>query len=308
MSIKRNVFGMGFCLLALVLLSGCSSKVALDVKNQDVDVEYGKTVSLDAKDYLNNDEKILSKVSVSSNIENEKDKDYPAVGDYEITLAYDDKTEAKVNVSVKDTTAPEFENIEERYEVEHGSKFDTSSIKAKDLSEVTISVDDSSVDYNSAGEYKVNVIAKDSHENETKKEVTLIVKEEVKEETATVPESSNNASAPSSSGSQTVSSQPAYSSSPNYSATPSTPSQPSSGSSSSSGGSSSSSNTDSSSSNTSTPSPSFQYDVGNSGMLFDTEEEAIAWGDKYMMDHIETISGYTGWSTGDKWTIGFKYY
>ena len=59
---------------------------------------------------------------------------------------------------------------------------------------------------------------------------------------------------------------------------------------------------------TSTPSPSFQYDVGNSGMLFDTEEEAIAWADNYMMEHIKEIYGYVYWSTGDKWSIGFKYY
>lgn len=56
------------------------------------------------------------------------------------------------------------------------------------------------------------------------------------------------------------------------------------------------------------PEEPFQYNVGNSEMLFDTEEEAISWAEAYWDEHFREIYGYGVWSTGNKFTIHFKYY
>lgn len=53
-----------------------------------------------------------------------------------------------------------------------------------------------------------------------------------------------------------------------------------------------------------------QYDIGNSGQLFDTEEEAVAEAEKKFNsfdDKEKYVSSYTIYSTYDKWTISYYY-
>ena len=175
---KKLMFGL--MILMFPILVGCQ-KESMTLKTDTVDVEYGNIISLKAEDYLKNEKDFLDKVEVTTNAKNEKEKDYPQVGEYEILLKYDDTTE-KVKVVVKDTIAPKLD-IKDKYEVEYNSKLDQKELKANDLSKTEISLDDSKVNYKKAGMYKAVVIAKDSSDNETKKEIEIVVKEEKKETT-----------------------------------------------------------------------------------------------------------------------------
>lgn len=300
-----KVLKICMCLLMCLCLFGCSSdKVELTPKSELVSetgenvktVEFGENISLNANDYLDNEEDVLSKTKVQLIDKDGKevaDTKKAAVGDYILTFIYndDEKTKTTIKVSVKDTTAPVFNKgaILNKYEVEYGKSLDKSIFTkdevATDLSKVEITVDDSKVNYKKAGNYEAVVTAKDEHGNATEKKVTIVVKAEEKKESSSTTASGSTTKPSSGSSSSTK---------------PSSSSKPSS-----------SGNSGSSSSGTTgkpVETPKKEYDVGNSGMLFDTEAEAIAWADKYMMEHVKTIGGYVYWSTYDKWTIGFEYY
>lgn len=158
----------------LLSLTGCAS-TKLNVKEENVTVEYGEEVSVKPEDYLSNDKDVLSEVEVSTDIENEDGKTYPSVGEYEITFSYE-KQEAKVDVAVTDTTAPKFIDFKDTADTYLNNKVDFASIyTAEDLSEVKITYDDSKVDYAVAGTYTATVTATDSAGNTETKEVTVNV-------------------------------------------------------------------------------------------------------------------------------------
>lgn len=173
---KKMIFVMMTAML--FLLVGCQ-KEEMKLKNESVTVEYGNAISLKVEDYLENKKEFLNNVKVTAEIENEKDREYPKVGEYEIALVHGSQTQ-KVKVVVKDTVAPKLD-IKDRYTVEYNSKLDLKELKASDLSKTTIILDDSKVNYKNAGTYKATVTAKDSSNNETKKEIEIVVKEEKKE-------------------------------------------------------------------------------------------------------------------------------
>ena len=183
-------------ILIIPILSGCT-KEKMELKNNSFTVEYGNVISDKAEDYLKNDADFLKNIKVENLPKNEKDKEYPSVGEYEIILKNDNQEEV-VKVSVKDTVAPEFKDLKEKYEIEYGSKIDLKQFSATDLSKTEITLDDSKVNYKKSGTYKATVIAKDSSNNETKKDINIIVKAEKKE---TGSKSSNSASSNKSSNS-----------------------------------------------------------------------------------------------------------
>lgn len=57
-----------------------------------------------------------------------------------------------------------------------------------------------------------------------------------------------------------------------------------------------------------TPQPP-NYNIGNSGKLFNSEQEAINYGESMRGydDGIKYVSGYTTWSTHDKYTVHLSY-
>lgn len=159
------------------LLSGPT----LELKNDKVNVEYGTTytpklkdIVMDYKDFNKDDLEIINKIP------NKKDKTYPAVGKYTITVRYKKKS-LKQTVIVKDTKAPEVV-VPADIEILQGtdlSAFDFKSlINISDLSEISIEVDTSKIDMNTPGQYDINVTVKDKYNNETKKtaKVTVIAK------------------------------------------------------------------------------------------------------------------------------------
>lgn len=80
----------------------------LELKTNKVNVEYGTTYTPKLKDIVK-DYKDFNEydLEIINNIPNEKDKTYPAVGKYTITVKYKKKS-LKQRVIVKDTKAPEF--------------------------------------------------------------------------------------------------------------------------------------------------------------------------------------------------------
>lgn len=197
---RKNISRGILFILTMMVLMGCS-KEKMELKSKSLIVEYGNTISNKAEDYLKNDADFLKNIKVENLPKNEKDKEYPSIGEYEIVLKTDNQKEV-VKVSVKDTVAPEFKDLKEKYEVEYGTKIDSKQFSATDLSKTEITLDDSKVNYKKSGTYKATVIAKDSSNNETKKDINIIVKAEEKKESNTNTSSnqkfSNNSSSVSS--------------------------------------------------------------------------------------------------------------
>lgn len=153
----------------------------LELKTNKVNIEYGTTytpklkdIVKDYKDFNTDDLEIINKIP------NEKDKTYPAVGKYSITVKYKKKS-LKQSVIVKDTKAPEVV-LPADIEILQGTDLTTFDFKSlmniSDLSETSIEIDTSKVDMNTPGQYDFNVTVKDKYNNETKKtgKVTIIVK------------------------------------------------------------------------------------------------------------------------------------
>lgn len=153
----------------------------LELKTNKVNVEYGTTytpklkdIVKDYKDFNKDDLEIINKIP------NEKDKTYPAVGKYTITVKYKKKS-LKQSVIVKDTKAPEVV-LPADIELLQGTDLTTfdfkSLMKISDLSETSIDLDTSKIDINTPGQYDFNVTVKDKYNNESKKtgKVTIVAK------------------------------------------------------------------------------------------------------------------------------------
>lgn len=168
------VIGVGVTAYAL-------SGPKLELKTNKVNVEYGTTytpklkdIVKDYKDFNKDDLEIINKIP------NEKDKTYPAVGKYSITVKYKKKS-LKQSVIVKDTKAPEVV-LPADIELLQGTDLTTfdfkSLMKISDLSETSIDLDTSKIDINTPGQYDFNVTVKDMYNNESKKtgKVTIVAK------------------------------------------------------------------------------------------------------------------------------------
>lgn len=150
----------------------------LELKTKKLDVEYGELISKDASDYLKKsvDKKIINKTKVTYTRNPVKGKKYDKVGKYTVKLSYKDEV-AKVKVTVKDTTKPKFNNINEFHSIEGVEITWGDYIKAEDLAKVEIDIDASSVNINTEGEYTLKATAKDENGNEQKKDIKVIVNE-----------------------------------------------------------------------------------------------------------------------------------
>ncbi len=143
------VIGVGATAYAL-------SDPKLELKTNKVNVEYGTTYTPELKDIIK-DYKDFNKddLEIINKIPNEKDKTYPAVGKYSITVKYKKKS-LKQRVIVKDTKAPEV-ILPADIEILQGTDLTTfdfnSLMNISDLSETSIDVDTSKIDINTPGQY-----------------------------------------------------------------------------------------------------------------------------------------------------------
>jgi hypothetical protein len=189
--------------LAGVLVIGVAGAVILNnngskdlvLTSNEVDAEFGQKVSTNVADYLDankvdNLDKIikdtkekddLKYVTVTNKDENgnvvsKEEKDYPKVGNYEISFTYK-KEKANVKVTVKDTTKPEIEAPESIDVIQYTdlSTFNFGELlKATDYSDVKDwKIDTSKVDVNTIGSYELKVSIQDKYKNKASKKLKV---------------------------------------------------------------------------------------------------------------------------------------
>ena len=182
MNMKQMVIGVGAVMLIGVGgMTYALSGPTLELKNDKVNVEYGTTYTPKLKDIVKNYKDFnKNDLEIINKIPNEKDKTYPAVGKYSITVKYKKKS-LKQTVIVKDTKAPEVV-VPADIEMLQGTNLSTFDFKSlmnvSDLSEISIDVDTSKIDMNTPGQYDINITVKDKYNNTTKKtsKVTVVAK------------------------------------------------------------------------------------------------------------------------------------
>lgn len=197
---KKNAVIIAGAVVAVTAVGGTAYAMSgpkLALNKEKVTVEYGTQYKPElkdiVKDYKDFDKKSLQLIN---KIPNEKDKTYPAVGKYTITVKYK-KNSLKQSVIVKDTKAPEVA-VPADIEVLQGTDLATFDFKSlmnvSDASETTIDVDTSKVDVNTPAQYDINVTVTDKHGNKTVKagRVTVTAKPEISDDEQVVQESVKN--------------------------------------------------------------------------------------------------------------------
>ena len=170
---KKNAVIIAGAVVAVTAVGGTAYAMSgpkLALNKEKVTVEYGTQYKPElkdiVKDYKDFDKKSLKLIN---KIPNEKDKTYPAVGKYTITVKYKKKS-LKQSVIVKDTKAPEVA-VPADIEILQGTDLATFDFKSlmsvSDASETTIDVDTSKVDVNTPAQYDINVTVTDKHSDGT---------------------------------------------------------------------------------------------------------------------------------------------
>lgn len=197
---KKNAVIIAGAVVAVTAVGGTAYAMSgpkLALNKEKVTVEYGtqykpelKDIVKDYKDFDKKSFKLINKIP------NEKDKTYPAVGKYTITVKYK-KNSLKQSVIVKDTKAPEVA-VPADIEVLQGTDLATFDFKSlmsvSDASETTIDVDTSKVDVNTPSQYDINVTVTDKHGNKTVKagKVTVTAKPEISDDEQVIQETVKN--------------------------------------------------------------------------------------------------------------------
>lgn len=187
---KKNAVIIAGAVVVVTAVGGTAYAMSgpkLALNKEKVTVEYGTQYKPElkdiVKDYKDFDKKSLQLIN---KIPNEKDKTYPAVGKYTITVKYKKKS-LKQSVIVKDTKAPEV-GVPADIEILQGTDLATFDFKSlmsvSDASETTIDVDTSKVDVNTPSQYDINVTVTDKHGNKTVKagKVTVTAKPEISDD------------------------------------------------------------------------------------------------------------------------------
>ncbi|MGX8852067.1 hypothetical protein [Amedibacillus sp. YH-ame10] len=297
---KRKLFIVALVTMLTLSLAGCSSD-SIKLEQENYVVELGDSISTKAETYLAKDtKKNISKDASVSFDENKlytADKkmgvlkpssgEYLPVGKYNGSVKYQDNKKDFI-VEIKDTTAPKFIDFKEEISIEVGSEVKLEDyFKAEDLSQVTISINKDKLDLTKEGSYEIQVIAADQYKNKkTKKATAKVTAKEVVEESAeenannnttnnaggTTP--GNNAQAPSNGSNSNTGGN-------NNTQAPSQPQQPSTP-------------------NVCTPNGTYQG-LGNSGMWFNSKNEADSWAQSQWFDENSPyyLMGYHAWTVED---------
>lgn len=136
-------------------------------KFQDTTIEIGTRKEISAKDFLKN-EKYIEESEI---VTDWKEIDLAKVGQYDITLRYQEKEET-VQLNLVDTIPPEvtFQDIV-RYK-DYEINAEDFIVEKSDLSEMTVEVVNAP-EITGFANYPVTVVVKDASGNETKKECTM---------------------------------------------------------------------------------------------------------------------------------------
>jgi len=152
--------------------------------------ELGEDISADVSYYLKDADstKNIKSYKLSSDtlkIDGNKfileNTNYIELGEYKMNITYK-KINKEFIIKVHDTTSPEFEDFKEVIEIEETTEnVDLKNyFKVKDLAETKIQIE-GEYDLKTPGEYKINVIAIDSSDNEVIRESIIKVNEKPEE-------------------------------------------------------------------------------------------------------------------------------
>lgn len=185
---KKKIFIIVFIIIILLIIGLLAFLLFTDYRDSQISliqdnliIEYGESYN-PIIDNLIDIEKFSfidkNKVEIISNITNEENKDYPAVGEYEISLLYK-KINLIQKVEVKDTIVPELK-VDERIEIPEGTdleNYDFSNyINVTDLSEVEkYNIDFSTINRKEPGEYDAKVSVKDMYGNLAERNIKIII-------------------------------------------------------------------------------------------------------------------------------------
>ncbi|MDD6631665.1 MAG: hypothetical protein PUE83_02155 [Lachnobacterium sp.] len=158
---KRLVIGMLTAIVSLSLV-GCAPKQIKD----SVTIEAGEELSLEAEDFFDSTDGITFDTT---------DVDTSKVGEYEVTATYKNK-EYSIMVSVKDTTAPEFELVQDSIVTNDVGSLDAESLIAsvEDVSKTTaeLKFDEEPKEDD---DYTASVVVTDEYGNSAEKSIGVAV-------------------------------------------------------------------------------------------------------------------------------------
>lgn len=158
---KRLVIGMLTAIVSLSLV-GCAPKQIKD----SVTIEAGEELILEAEDFFDSTDGITFDTT---------DVDTSKVGEYEVTATYKNK-DYSIKVSVKDTTAPEFELVQDSIVTNDVDSLDAESLIAsvEDVSETTaeLKFDEEPTE---DGDYTASVVVTDKYGNSSEKSIGVAV-------------------------------------------------------------------------------------------------------------------------------------
>ncbi len=126
--------------------------------------------------------------------------DYPEVGEYEIEVHFDYLNKSwskKVQLKIEDTLPPIIISYTDKYSLIVGTNFKADPIEVQDLSDVTVSIDESDLDINKVGSYILTATATDASDNSASVTFEVIIKDKPVAK-PTTPPTNNTANKPSS--------------------------------------------------------------------------------------------------------------
>lgn len=183
MNKKKKFKIIGIIAILLILVAGIidyqdNLHPKLELKNNTLTVEYGDDVNsllkdcIDTSIYENKD--IIDEIKYSC--KQIKDFDNVPVGKYTINYKYRD-TEKTLKLIVQDTIAPKIALTKEINIFENDVISYDDYVEVSDLSKYKITIDDSKVNYNTAGTYVAKYTAKDKYGNINTIDIPVVVEE-----------------------------------------------------------------------------------------------------------------------------------
>ena len=292
----------GIICTVLFLLAACSGTAAPTLKEKSVTLEYGQNpyIDIQLESLLENYDDVKEQYQFSLSLFNADEEEIKEdsitddallqVGEYTLSIDYaDDEAPLQLSVTIKDTVAPEFKDFKEKVSVDYGYDKDlTKLFSAEDLADVAIRID-GAVDTKKAGDYKVTVIAEDTSGNQTESECTITVKEKAADRS-----SSENAATSADANGSGASDPSKESADPPSSDVGSEPLD-----------------------HDQAKCVILEDQIGNTGKIFTTQEEAIAWAENHIRaDDAGGDGNITSYSYGGVhdscgnligYTVGFTY-
>ncbi|MBR6133682.1 MAG: D-alanyl-D-alanine carboxypeptidase family protein [Bacilli bacterium] len=175
---KKRIISL---IIVLLLLVGCSKEEQKETKEElSYKIDNNIKIEINSEEKYNTD--YIHDIENGELITEKELIDTTKLGEQELIIKVQDKIEdeekeIKITINIVDTTPPEIE-YKDKLETTNGTKIDLlKNVKVTDNSKETIKATvEGDYNFNKEGTYNLKYVAKDSSNNETKKDFTLTVK------------------------------------------------------------------------------------------------------------------------------------